>query len=233
MKAAILAGGQGKRLRPLTNDRPKSLIEVGGRPIIEWQIRWLSRYGVKEFIVCAGYLRERFLDTIGSGARLGVRVYYSIEDEPLGTGGALRNAEGLLRYESGFICINGDILTDLDPTALVEMHGGDAVGVIGLVPLKSPYGIVEESEGVVRGFMEKPQLDHWINAGVYYLTSRIFDYLPQRGDLEKDTFPNLAGRGLLRAAKFRDAFWRSIDTYKDIEEVEKELERVPSRATTA
>jgi NDP-sugar pyrophosphorylase family protein len=82
MKAVILAGGHGKRLRPLTQDRPKALVEVGGRPIVEWQIRWLSSYGVKEFVVCAGYMKEKFFSVIGSGTKLGVKVYYSVEDEP-------------------------------------------------------------------------------------------------------------------------------------------------------
>jgi mannose-1-phosphate guanylyltransferase len=221
MKAVILAGGHGKRLRPLTQDRPKALVEVGGRPIIEWQIRWLSSHGVKEFVVCAGYMKEKFFSVIGSGSKLGVKVYYSVEDEPLGTGGALKNAEGLLMNESGFLTVNGDIITSLNPTALVEQG---SVGVVSLVPLKSPYGVVELLDnGLVKGFLEKPQLDYWVNAGVYYFKPEIFQYLPEKGDLEKTTFPELAKKNMLKAVKFKDVFWRAIDTQKDVEEVEKEL----------
>jgi NDP-sugar pyrophosphorylase family protein len=152
MKAVILAGGHGKRLRPLTQDRPKTLVEVGDRPIIEWQIRWLSSHGVKEFVVCAGYMKEKFFSVIGSGSKLGVKVYYSVEDEPLGTGGALKNAEGLLMNESGFLTVNGDIITSLNPTALVEQS---SVGVVSLVTLKSPFGVVDLSDNcVVKGFLE-------------------------------------------------------------------------------
>jgi NDP-sugar pyrophosphorylase family protein len=152
MKAVILAGGHGNRLRPLTQDRPKALVEVGGKPIIEWQIRWLSSYGVKEFVVCAGYMKEKFFSVIGSGSKLGVKVYYSVEDEPLGTGGALKNTEGLLMNESGFLTVNGDIITSLNPTVLVEQG---SVGVVSLVPLKSPYGVEELSDnGLVKGFLE-------------------------------------------------------------------------------
>ena len=221
MKAVILAGGQGKKLSPLTNDKPKALVEVGGRPIIEWQISWLSSHGIRKFVVCVNYMKEKFFGVIGSGFRFGVKVYYSVEDEPLGTGGALKNAEGLLRNEQGFIVVNGDIITNLNPTILSESR---SVGVISLVPLRSSYGVVEVSDnGIVRGFVEKPQLDYWVNAGVYYFRPEIFDYLPERGDLEKTIFPELAGKNLLKAVKFKGVFWKAIDTQKDIEEVEKEL----------
>jgi NDP-sugar pyrophosphorylase family protein len=166
-------------------------------------------------------MREKFFSVIGSGSKLGVKVYYSVEDEPLGTGGTLKNAEGLLMNESGFLTVNGDIITSLKPTALAEQG---SVGVISLVPLKSPYGVVELSDnGLVKGFLEKPQLDYWINAGVYYFKPEIFHYLPEKGDLEKTTFPELAKKNTLKAVKFRDVFWRAIDTQKDVEEVEKEL----------
>jgi len=221
MKAVILAGGQGKKLSPLTNDKPKALVEVGGRPIIEWQISWLSSHGIRKFVVCANYMKEKFFGVIGSGSRFGVKVYYSVEDEPLGTGGALKNAEGLLRNEHGFIVVNSNIITNLNPMMLSESR---SVGVISLVPLRSSYGVVEVSDnGIVKGFVEKPQLDYWVNAGVYYFRLEIFDYLPERGDLEKTIFPGLAGKNLLKGVKFKGVFWKAIDTQKDIEEVEKEL----------
>ncbi|MEM4343432.1 MAG: nucleotidyltransferase family protein, partial [Candidatus Caldarchaeum sp.] len=97
MKAVLLAGGYGKRLKPLTETTPKPLLEVSGKPILVWQIEWLKKLGVREFIVCAGYLREKIIEALGSGGRLGVKVGYSVEDEPLGTGGALKNAEHLLK----------------------------------------------------------------------------------------------------------------------------------------
>src|ERR1041385_1850855 len=102
MKAVILAGGYGKRLKPLTDERPKPMIEVRNVPIIEWQIRWLRRFGVSEFIICVGYMKERIIEYIGSGNKLGVRVGYAVEDDPLGTGGALKNAQSLLSGQRGF-----------------------------------------------------------------------------------------------------------------------------------
>ncbi|HEX2614495.1 MAG TPA: nucleotidyltransferase family protein, partial [Nitrososphaera sp.] len=164
MKAVILAGGFGKRLRPLTDQKPKPMIEVLSVPIIEWQIKWLKKYGVNEFVVCVGYMKEQIIDHIGSGNRLGVKVGYAVEEEPLGTGGALKNAESLLAGQSGFFMINGDILTELDPN---KLHDGNSQ-TLALVPLRSPYGVVElDGDSKVLGFVEKPTIqDKWINAGV-------------------------------------------------------------------
>lgn len=228
MKAVILAGGYGKRLRPLTEEIPKPLIEVAGKPIIVWQIEWLKRHGIKDFIILVGYLRDRIIERIGSGQALGVKVAYVVEDEPLGTGGALKNAEHLLRGEEVFLVLNGDIITDLDPLKLVDALKSrpGAVGAIAAIPLRCPYGLLEiTGEGLVKGFKEKPILrDYWVNAGVYALRSEILDYLPEKGDIERTAFPKLASEGRLLAVKYLDVYWRSIDTFKDVEEASRELE---------
>jgi len=218
LMAVVLAGGQGRRLRPLTDVVPKPLVEVGGRPIIEWQIGWLRRYGVDEFLVCAGYLKEKIICRLGNGSRLGVRIGYVVEDEPLGTGGALRNAEPFLRGEPGFYVVNGDILTDLDPRPLARLGG--YLASLALVPLRSPYGIVETEGDRVTAFREKPLLEHWVNAGVYYMTPQALKYMPEKGDLERTAFPQLAKEQKLKAVKYK-AKWKSIDTHKDLQEAEK------------
>lgn len=222
MKAIILAGGFGKRLRPLTDQKPKPMIEVLNIPIIEWQISWLKKYGVKEFVVCVGYMKEQIIDHIGSGSRLGVRVGYAVEEEPLGTGGALKNAQSLLAGHNGFFMTNGDILTELDPN---KLHNGSS-HTLALVPLRSPYGVVElDKDAKVLGFVEKPRIpDRWINAGVYYFTQEVFDYLPDNGNIETTALPALAREGKLKAIKYQDVFWRSIDSHKDIEEAAKEIQ---------
>ncbi len=198
MKAVILAGGFGKRLRPFTDDRPKPLLEIGGKPIMEWQILWLKKFGIREFVILTGYKKETLIDWTSSNAeRLEANFIYGVENEPLGTGGALKRIRHFIQED--FLVVNGDILTNLDVTKLRTMS-------IALVPMKSPYGIVEvEGEKVTR-FLEKPILfDHWINAGVYRLSPEVFEHLPDRGDLEKFTFPTLAEKGVLTAVKFRDA----------------------------
>jgi len=180
-------------------------------------------------VVCVGYLKEVIFNHIGSGRRFGVKVGYSIEDTPLGTGGALKNASSLLAGDS-FLVMNGDILTDLDPWKLVEEVTDGCLGAIASVPLNSPYGIIQIEEGYARGFREKPTLrDYWINAGVYCLSSRVLEILPEHGNIEASTLPQLAREGKLRVTKYDDANWRSIDTHKDIEEAEKQFEKLVPR----
>lgn len=164
------------------------------------------------------------MEDVGSGQKFGVKVGYAVEDEPLGTGGALNNAIHLLNKEETFIVINGDVLTDLNPTELTRTLRDDVVGAVAVIPLPSPYGIVSFNTDTLNiiEFKEKPRLfDYWINAGVYAFTFKVFDYLPQQGDLEKTTFPELASRGLLKAVPFSECKWMSIDTHKDLEDAEK------------
>jgi mannose-1-phosphate guanylyltransferase len=231
MKAVILAGGLGKRLRPLTDSRPKPMIEVAGIPILEWQIDWLRRSGIKEIIICIGYLKSQVLDHVGSGQKFGVSVGYSVEEEPLGTGGAVKNARALIGGDR-FVVMNGDIITDLDPQKLSRDMDSNrqSLGCIAAVPFRSPYGIIEMSNGLARGFKEKPTLsEYWINAGVYCLSTKVIDMLPDAGNLESTTLPELASKGRICVTKFEDARWKSIDTHKDIEEAEAEFNDVTPR----
>ncbi|MDE1833504.1 MAG: nucleotidyltransferase family protein [Candidatus Micrarchaeota archaeon] len=221
MKAVILAGGYGKRLRPLTEERPKPLVEVGGKPIIEWQVNWLKSMGVDSFIVLAGYLKERVIDHLGAGRKWGVKMAYLIEEEPLGTGGALKNAEHLLENEKRFVMVNGDIITNID---FKDVKNDSTVATMALVPLKSPFGVIKTSNSHITQFVEKPVLeDYWINAGIYVMKSEIFSMLPEKGDIEKFTFPKLAKENQLGCAKYTDSYWRSVDSMKDLEEVSNDL----------
>lgn len=224
MKTAILAGGYGKRLKPLTDTRPKPMIEVLNVPIIEWQVRWLRKFGIKEFVLCVGYMKEQIIDHIGSGTRFGSRIEYSFEEKPLGTGGALLNAKELLSDQDSFFVLNGDVLTELDPNRLNIANSN----TIAVVPLRSPFGVVELDENSrVRGFIEKPEIpDSWINAGIYRFTQQVFAYLPQKGNIELTALPALAKEGKLQSVRYRDVFWRSIDSHKDIEEASNEMKEV-------
>jgi mannose-1-phosphate guanylyltransferase len=224
MKIVILAGGFGKRLKPLTDTRPKPMIQVSNVPIVEWQVRWLRKFGIKEFIMCVGYMKEQIIDHIGNGARFNCRVDYSVEEIPLGTGGALLNAKKLLSDQDSFFMLNGDILTELDPNRL---HNSDS-NTIALVPLRSPFGVVELDENSrVLGFVEKPEIpDSWINAGIYRFTQEVFRYLPEKGNIEVTTLPTLAKERKLKAVKYDNVFWHSIDSHKDIEEAAKEIQAV-------
>ncbi len=225
--AAILAGGYGKRLRPLTIERPKPLLEVAGKPILVHMIEWLKYYGINEIVLLVGYLKEKIIESLGSGSKYGVTIVYSVEDEPLGTGGALKNAAGILGKSEKFLVINGDIITNLDPRPLLDALDKGYYVSIASVQLRSPYGILELGENdIVLSFREKPLLkDYWINAGVYGATPKMLDYLPSRGDLEKTTLPKLASEKKVIAIKYdlSRTYWRSIDSIKDLEEASRDI----------
>jgi len=228
MKALILAGGVGKRLKPITDSTPKPLINIAGKPIAVHQIQWLRKHGITEFIFAIGYLKERFIETLGDGSKHGVHITYSIEEEPLGTGGALKNATDLLKDEETFYVVNGDIITDINPNRLLEAVDEKTTCVIALVPLPSPYGVVyTASDDRVVLFQEKPIIrDYWINAGLYLFKPEIFKHLPDRGDLETTLFQKLADERTLKAIRYYHyTIWKSIDTHKDIEEAEKLVEK--------
>lgn len=229
MQAIILAGGLGERLRPFTLDRPKTMVEVGGAPILAYQLAWLRASGVDRFIISCGYRHDVIQDCFGDGAQLGVRIEYAIEREKLGTGGGLKLALGFADPAEPFVlATNGDILTDLDVAAIVNLHQTDAnLATITLTQLQSPYGIVESNEArKVTAFREKPLLPYWLSAGVYALSPAIRDLLPDKGDHERSTFPEIARAGKLGALK-STAYWRAIDTAKDLSEAEHELAEMP------
>ncbi len=225
--AAILAGGYGKRLRPLTIERPKPLLEVASKPILIHMIEWLKYYGINEIVLLVGYLKEKIIESLGSGSKYGVTIVYSVEDEPLGTGGALKNAAGILGKSEKFLIINGDIITNLDPRPLLDALDKGYYVSIASVQLRSPYGILELGENdVVLSFREKPLLkDYWINAGVYGATPKMLEYLPDRGDLEETTLPRLASNKKIIAIKYDLArtYWRSIDSIKDLEKASRDI----------
>ena len=224
MRAIILAGGKGERLRPLTNERPKGMVEVAERPILDYQIAWLRHYGVTELVISCGYLAEVIRRYFGDGSAHGVSIRYAIETEPLGRGGGFRYAMGMLEGSDPIIGTNGDIVTNLDLAAVIKRHR-DA-GVLAtdvLVPLRSPYGIVDlDGEGFVTGFREKPLLPHWLNAGIYVFDPRIRDLMPERGDHEDTTFPKLAAARRMLGYQTH-AFWRPADTVKDVTELNQAL----------
>jgi mannose-1-phosphate guanylyltransferase len=223
----ILAGGLGKRLRPLTSDRPKPMIQINNTPIIELQVKWLKKFGITDIIVLVGHLREKIKHHLADGKKFGVNISYIEENVPLGTGGALKNAKDHIiqngNSDSGFFVINGDILTNLDPFTISDKGSM----TLALVPLKSTFGIVETDGDLVSKFVEKPYIeDRWVNAGVYYFSNDIFDYLPDNGNLETVTLPMLVEKQKLKAKKFSNNYWRSIDSHKDVDEASKEIEQV-------
>jgi len=225
MYALIIAGGEGERLRPLTLERPKAMIPVAGRPIVEHQLEWLRAGGVNAAVILCGYKADVLKKHVGDGSRFGIAVSYSLEAEPLGRGGALK--QGYTMVPPGqrhVVACNGDILTNQALADIVEFHERKrAAATVMLSPLRSPFGVVEVArDGRITEFREKPELPYWVNAGIYVLAPEFFERLPDRGDHETTTFPDLAAEGRLFGFKSR-AYWRPVDSIKDLKEAEREL----------
>ncbi len=214
MKAILLSGGFGKRLKPLTDYLPKPLIPIYNYPIIEWQIRYFKKFGINDIIVCAGYKADQVIKHLES-KNLGVNLEYSIEVNPLGTAGAIKKASKYIDTEDFFVT-NGDILTDINLNKL-KTHPNS----VAVIPLRTSFGIVHLDGTKVERFEEKPEMsNYWLNAGVYYLNKSILKHLPKNGILESTTFPLLSQSGMLYAIKYDRVFWKSVDSYKDMEECE-------------
>lgn len=230
MYALILAGGKGERLRPLTDTLPKPMVPLCGKPILAHQVEWLKAGGVSDVVFLAGYLWETIKDYFGDGRKFGVQVHYSVEDSPLGRGGAIRNGFPLVPEEDQLVlALNGDVVTSELIDNIVDRHrekkqtNPSHLATIMVVPMVSPYGLVEMGQGDdVVGFREKVEMPHWINAGVYVLDRDIFSELPELGDHETETFPRLAQDGKISAYRSR-AFWRSVDSFKDLREAEDHM----------
>ncbi len=222
--AIILAGGKGERLRPLTLDRPKPMVLLGGKPIVSYQIRQMARAGIEEIIFACSYKHEALQKEIQTGKRYKICAKYSVEEEPLGRGGGIKKAMGELTKKWDEVLVtNGDNLWRIDINNLVAAHRRNrAIATIVVVPLKSPYGIVEyDKHNHILGFREKPVLPHWINAGVYVFNREIEKLLPDIGDHETETFPKLPKENFF-VYQSTD-YWRGIDTVKDLSEAQKEI----------
>jgi len=197
MQAWSLAGGEGTRLRPLTSTIPKPVVPIVGRPFISYMIEWLRGHGVEEVILACGFMAADVRAVIGDGSRLGVRVDYVEEPEPLGTGGALKYAQELLAKR--FLMLNGDVLTDIDLRAQLAQHERTrARATLALVPVEDPsaYGLVLcDADGSVEQFIEKPRPGeaptNLISAGAYVLEREVLEHM-ERGAASLEVGPAAA-----------------------------------------
>ena len=220
MKGIILAGGRGKRLRPITDYVPKPLVPIKNIPIIEWQLKYLKKFGIDEVIICTGYKQNMFENYLDS-KKIGMKIRYSIEKSPLGTGGAIKKASKMIKDKSFFV-INGDIITNIDLKKLSKTGNS-----IAAVELRTRFGILETKDDKITKFKEKKEIsDLWMNVGIYYLQKNIFKDLPIKGDIEKTLFPDYAKKGKLHIVKFKNVQWYSIDSFKDMEECSLKVEKI-------
>ena len=218
MKALILAGGRGKRLRPLTDKIPKSLIPINKKPLIQYTINYLKKFGINEIIICAGYKSTQIQNFLKKKKNFGCKIEYSIEKSPLGTAGAIRNAIKNLSDES-FLVINGDVITNIDLKKILKKPN-----TIAANELKTKFGTMKIKNNKILKFNEKTDVENvWMNPGLYHLSIDILKILPHKGSLEAEIFPKLAKKKSLHTVKFKNVLWHSIDSFKDIELSSKEI----------
>ncbi len=218
MQAVILVGGEGTRLRPLTLTVPKPVVPLVDRPFIRYMIDWLARHGVDDVVMASGFLAAGVRDVLGEGGEDGPRLRYVEEPEAMGTAGAIKFAGRFL--DERFLALNGDVLTDLDLSALIRRHEErGARATLALYPVADPsaYGLVRRREdGEITEFLEKPdpsEIDtDEINAGAYVLEREILDLVPEGRavSIEREVFPKLVGDGLY--SRRLSGYWMDIGT---------------------
>jgi NDP-sugar pyrophosphorylase family protein len=218
MQAIILAGGKGSRLRPVTTHTPKPVVPIANTPLLLYQIELLKRADIRDIILSLSYQPQKIEDKIGDGADYDTRISYVVEATPLGTAGAYRNAESLIRDTA--VVLNGDILADIDLNAVIKFHrDNNAVATIVLAPVTNPaeYGLVKlAADSRVVRFQEKPKPEevtsNTINAGIYILEPRVLEHIPEAEPFtfEYGLFPRLVERGELVFGYVWSGYWRDI-----------------------
>lgn len=225
LEAVIMAGGFGTRLQPLTNDTPKPMLPVGGRPLLEVAVSQLQRAGIRRVNVTTHYLPDKIVDHFGDGARFGVELKYVNEASPLGTAGALQLLES---WPSTIIVMNGDILTDINIQSMLRYHREhEALFTVAVrqFEFRVPYGVVEGHGGLVRAIVEKPELSFFVNAGIYMIEPEVRRYIR---DGERLDMPDLV-RALIddgrTVANFPiREYWLDIGRHTDYEQAQQDIQ---------
>ncbi len=229
MKAVILAGGKGTRLKPYTTVFPKPLMPVGDKPILEIIIRQIKSQGLKDIIVTTGHLSELIVSFFGDGNKLGVNIQYSKEDQPLGTAGGL----GLIKNElkETFLMVNGDTLTTLNFSDLIKHHkrnGGIATIALKKREVYIDFGVVElDSSSNIKRYIEKPTVDYLVSMGVYVFEPRVLEYIKPDEKLDfPDLIKTLISSGEIVKGFVFDGYWLDIGRPEDYEKANEEIEKI-------
>ena len=232
MKAVILAGGKGTRLRPYTTAFPKPLMPIGEKPILEIIVRQLAAHNLTDIVMTVGHLGELIAAFFGDGSAFGVNVTYAREDTPLGTAGGL----GLIRDDLNdtFLIVNGDTLTTLDYTDLINFHKGE--GAAATVALKRrqihiDFGVVEvNGDGTVRDYIEKPTHESLVSMGISVLQPDVLEHIEQGQYLDFPTLiQRLVARGKRVSGYIYDGYWLDIGRPEDYERANAEIEEIYGR----
>ncbi len=218
MRAFILAGGEGTRLRPYTYTVPKPMLKLGGKPILQYVVENLKRCGVKDIVITCGYMHEQITSYFGDGSAFGVKIAYSIEKEKMNTAGSVLNCRE--RPKEAFAVVMGDHLTNIDMADMVKQHRkSGAIATIALYHAKTPleYGVAKVQGNNIVGFVEKPVLEHDYNTAIYVFEPEIFEFIKGKEDFAKDVFPRMLAAGKKINAYVFDAVWFDIGRVSDYE----------------
>ena len=231
MKAVVMAGGEGSRLRPLTIGRPKPMVPIVGRPVMEHILLLLKRHGITEVVVTLQYLAGVIQSYFGDGSQLGMHIEYTVEDVPLGTAGSVKLAQHLLT--DTFLVISGDALTDFDLGKIIEFHKSrNAMATLTLYRVPNPleYGVViTNDDGTVRQFLEKPSwsevFSDTVNTGIYVLEPKVLNYAPssQSFDFSQDLFPILMRNGDPIYGYIADGYWCDVGNLEEYARATRDL----------
>ena len=227
----IVVGGAGLRMRPLTENIPKAMIELHGKPLIYWTLNWLKKYGFKHIVLGVAHRKEVVVDYVQKNG-FGLDIDFSVHTVEGETGEGFRLATERYVRDENFLAINGDELSNLNLNKLMDFHlKHRPVATIAVSPMRSPYGIIEIRGNDIISFNEKPILeDKLVSTGIYVFSHEILDYLPRKGALEKTTFPLLAEKKLLKAYKLdQNELWMTINSVKDLSEAEKKFDLLEDR----
>jgi mannose-1-phosphate guanylyltransferase/phosphomannomutase len=218
MRAFILAGGEGTRLRPYTYTVPKPMLMLGGKPILQYVIDNLKRGGIKDIVITCGYRHEQISSYFGDGSKFGVKISYSIEKEKMNTAGSVLNCGD--RPKETFVVAMGDQLTNIDLAEMVKHHKkSGAAATIALYRKKVPleYGIATVRGSSIVGLAEKPVLEHLYNTAIYVLEPEILNYIKEKEDFAKDVIPRLLAEGKKIEAHIFHDVWFDIGRVSDYE----------------
>ena len=231
MNALFLAGGLGTRLKPITNELPKPMVPIMGKPLLERNIESLKRYGIDEIVLSTCYKSQKIEDYFGNGEKFGVKISYISEDEPLGTAGAIKNAQKF--FDDTFLVFNGDILSDIDISDMLRFHNEKgALATIAVTEVLNPsaYGVIEHDDNdFITAFKEKPKPyesdSNLINAGIYIFEPELLDEIPESSvvSIERDTYPLLLQKGYKIAVYNKCSYWLDLGTPRKYMRAHKDI----------
>ena len=226
--AVILVGGAGLRMRPFTEDMPKCMVPIKGKPLIHWTVSWLKSYGFKHLVMGVAYHKEVVIDYLKNNSQ-GLKIDFSEHTVEGETGEGFRLAISRFVKDDDFLAMNGDEITTLNLERLEELHlKNKPVATVSVAPMRSPFGILELEGDDVVSFKEKPLVENmFVSIGVYIFNQKILSYIPENGSIEKTVFPLLAKKRALKACRLKpEELWLTINSVKDLSVAEKEFAKL-------